>query len=252
MSAAAQRAWREKNRDHVRAESRQRAKRRNHSEYMKAWRKKNRPKLRAKERRARLKRYGLTPDDYNRMVIAQNNCCAVCGRPSASLTLKNDRHQHFALDVDHCHATGKVRGLVCCSSHSEYGAWPNRRAARRHSFRRDGRGRSSRPTTAKNKGWQQLVAEAAGRARDEAGAALLEGPVRLLVAFYLPRPKSLPKKVAHHTKKPDLDKLLRSVKDGLKAVAWHDDSQVVDVKAIKRYADRGTAPHAIVTVQPAE
>jgi crossover junction endodeoxyribonuclease RusA len=104
----------------------------------------------------------------------------------------------------------------------------------------------------KNKGWQQLVAEAAGRARDEAGAALLEGPVRLLVAFYLPRPKSLPRKVAHHTKKPDLDKLLRSVKDGLKAVAWHDDSQVVDVKAIKRYADRGTAPHAIVTVESAE
>jgi hypothetical protein len=121
MSAAAQRAWREKNRDHVRAESRQRAKRRNHSEYMKAWRKKNRPKLRAKERRARLKRYGLTPDDYNRMVIAQNNCCAVCGRPSASLTLKNDRHQHFALDVDHCHATGKVRGRVCCNCNAILG-----------------------------------------------------------------------------------------------------------------------------------
>jgi crossover junction endodeoxyribonuclease RusA len=78
----------------------------------------------------------------------------------------------------------------------------------------------------------------------------LTGPVRLLVAFYLPRPKSLPKKVLHHVKKPDLDKLVRSVKDGLTRVAWKDDSQVVDVKAIKRYAELGTTPHAVITVQP--
>lgn len=102
----------------------------------------------------------------------------------------------------------------------------------------------------RNKGWQQLVAESAGRAKDDAGAALLEGPVRLMVAFYLPRPKSLPKRVLHHTKKPDLDKLVRSVKDGLTRVAWRDDSQVVDVKAIKRYADVGTTPHAVITIQP--
>ncbi len=104
----------------------------------------------------------------------------------------------------------------------------------------------------KNKGWQQLVAEAAGRARDAVGAELLEGPVRLLVSFYLPRPQSLPKKVVHHLKKPDLDKLLRSVKDGLTRVAWKDDSQVVDVKAVKRYADKGTAPHASIIVQAVE
>lgn len=102
----------------------------------------------------------------------------------------------------------------------------------------------------KNKGWQQLVAEAAGRAKDVAGAGLLEGPVRLRVAFYLPRPQSLPKRVVHHTKKPDLDKLVRSVKDGLTRVAWHDDAQVVDVKAIKRYAEAGISPHAVVAVEP--
>ncbi len=103
----------------------------------------------------------------------------------------------------------------------------------------------------KNKGWQQLVAEAAGRAKDQAGAALMAGPVRLTVAFYLPRPKSLAKKVQHHTKKPDLDKLIRSVKDGLTRVVWADDSQVVDVQAVKRYADVGISPHAVVSVDPA-
>ena len=103
----------------------------------------------------------------------------------------------------------------------------------------------------KNKGWQQLVAEAAGRARDAAGGALLEGPVRLRVAFYLPRPTSLPKRVTAHTKKPDLDKLVRSVKDGLTRVAWHDDAQVTQVKAIKAYAPAGTAPHAVIAIEPA-
>lgn len=102
----------------------------------------------------------------------------------------------------------------------------------------------------KNKGWQQLVAEACGRARDEAGASLLDGPVRLRVAFYLPRPKSLPKRVEHHIKKPDLDKLVRSVKDGLTRVAWQDDAQVVRVEATKEYADVGTSPHAVIAVEP--
>lgn len=102
----------------------------------------------------------------------------------------------------------------------------------------------------KGKGWQQLVAEAAGRAKDGTGAALLTGPVRLQVAFYLPRPKSLPKRTAHHVKKPDLDKLLRSVKDGLTKVIWHDDSQVVRAEVSKEYADLGSAPCARITVIP--
>jgi len=103
----------------------------------------------------------------------------------------------------------------------------------------------------KNKGWQQLVAEAAGRARDAAGAALLDGPVRLRVEFHLPRPKSLSKRVLHHTKKPDLDKLVRSVKDGLSRVIWHDDSQVTQITASKTYAAADATPCAVVTVEAA-
>ena len=100
----------------------------------------------------------------------------------------------------------------------------------------------------KNKGWQQLVAEAAGRARDTVGAALLTGPVKLTVTFFLPRPKSLPKRTLHHLKKPDLDKLVRSVKDGLSKVVWEDDSQVVMVVAGKCYAEEATSPRAEITV----
>jgi Holliday junction resolvase RusA-like endonuclease len=99
----------------------------------------------------------------------------------------------------------------------------------------------------KNKGWQQLVAEAASQALHGAGV-LFEGPLLLRVAFYLPRPKSLPKKVTAHIKKPDLDKLVRSCKDALTKVVWHDDAQVIRLDASKTYAAAGESPRAVITV----
>ena len=53
--------------------------------------------------RLRLK-YGLTMEAYNDMLIAQGGGCDICGAPP----LPNKR-----LGVDHDHATGKVRGLLC-------------------------------------------------------------------------------------------------------------------------------------------
>jgi hypothetical protein len=49
--------------------------------------------------------YGITQADYESMLEEQGGCCAICGT-------KNTGHTaHFA--VDHDHATGKVRGLLC-------------------------------------------------------------------------------------------------------------------------------------------
>lgn len=73
-------------------------------------------------------------------------------------------------------------------------------------------------------------------------------PVNLICAFYMPLPKSAPKRVTEavrsgetvwHTKTPDLDNLLKFVKDCLNGVVWADDSQVISVEAYKRY---GTEP----------
>ena len=50
-------------------------------------------------------KYGITPKQYEAMALAQNFQCAVCGGPPS------DRKKHF--DVDHDHATGKVRDLLC-------------------------------------------------------------------------------------------------------------------------------------------
>lgn len=50
--------------------------------------------------------YGLTENDYARMLQEQNGCCAVCGTDKPT-----GRWKAFA--VDHNHTTGKVRALLC-------------------------------------------------------------------------------------------------------------------------------------------
>ena len=45
-----------------------------------------------------------------------------------------------------------------------------------------------------------------------------------------------PKKVLYPATKPDLDKLVRSVGDALKGLAYEEDSRIVDIDARKRFA----------------
>lgn len=74
----------------------------------------------------------------------------------------------------------------------------------------------------------------------------LEGPVRLSATFVFARPKSV--KRAYPSVKPDLDKLLRAICDGITdaQVVWRDDAQVVQAFTDKFY---GAVPgvHVIVT-----
>lgn len=63
-----------------------------------------------RQRATDLKRkYGITTTEYDRMVIAQGNLCAMCNKPE---TYKQ-KGQTTALCVDHCHRTGKIRRLLC-------------------------------------------------------------------------------------------------------------------------------------------
>lgn len=67
-------------------------------------------KTKADRRREKLRSsYGLTQEAYDAMVKKQRNRCAVCRKPE---TRKN-RYGPLPLAVDHCHKTGKVRGLLC-------------------------------------------------------------------------------------------------------------------------------------------
>ena len=62
-------------------------------------------------RSRRLIRYGLTVDEYDDLLTAQNGVCAICGgEPGA-------RRHH----VDHDHVTGKIRGLLCTNCNQGIG-----------------------------------------------------------------------------------------------------------------------------------
>jgi Recombination endonuclease VII len=48
--------------------------------------------------------YGLSPEEFAAMVAAQGNRCAICDR---------DMGAGMSRHIDHCHATGRLRGLLC-------------------------------------------------------------------------------------------------------------------------------------------
>ncbi len=54
--------------------------------------------------------YGLTLDDYQKMLDKQNNRCAICEKEESSISRFGTPKR---LTVDHCHATGRIRGLLC-------------------------------------------------------------------------------------------------------------------------------------------
>lgn len=53
-------------------------------------------------------KYGLTEADYEAMLKKQGGLCAICNADRGG-----NRHGTDYLAVDHCHDTGKVRGLLC-------------------------------------------------------------------------------------------------------------------------------------------
>lgn len=77
----------------------------------KKWRKEN-PDYSLKQR---LRQLGMTLEDYDKLLDAQHSCCAICG-----MTQVEHKKRFF---IDHCHKTGKPRGLLChrCNSMLGYG-----------------------------------------------------------------------------------------------------------------------------------
>lgn len=59
------------------------------------------------------KTYGLTVEQHDEMFERQANKCLGCGRHQKELKRR--------LDVDHCHKTGKIRGLLCMNCNRTLG-----------------------------------------------------------------------------------------------------------------------------------
>lgn len=65
------------------------------------------------------KTYGIEPEQYDQMLIAQNGLCAICGR--VEKVLHSSTQKLKALAIDHCHNSGVVRGLLCCNCNRAIG-----------------------------------------------------------------------------------------------------------------------------------
>jgi hypothetical protein len=94
------RRWREENIDRFRENQRRR---------------RSDPAVKAKERNDHLRRkFGLSQDDYERMLARQDSGCAICKRPPSPTA---------SLHVDHDHETGRVRALLCVSCNNALGSF---------------------------------------------------------------------------------------------------------------------------------
>lgn len=78
-------------------------------EYQKKWREKN--PLNVKHSILKHK-FGIYIDDYYHMLREQNETCAICKQPE---TVRNNWSPTGvrSLSIDHCHTSGKIRGLLC-------------------------------------------------------------------------------------------------------------------------------------------
>lgn len=73
-----------------------------HNAYVRAWGARNKDRIKNRDLKCK---YGISLDDYNRMLEEQGNRCGIC--------LKGKENFQARLYVDHCHKTGTVRKLLC-------------------------------------------------------------------------------------------------------------------------------------------
>ena len=64
----------------------------------------------------RVGKFGITVDTYHSMIESQNNCCAICNKHKDDFTGRGN-----SFHIDHCHESGKVRGLLCSNCNTGLG-----------------------------------------------------------------------------------------------------------------------------------
>ena len=96
--------------------------------------------------------------------------------------------------------------------------------------------------TSSNKNLKQWELRVAHEAQANVPSGFCDGEscYHVIAYFHFAEPKSHSKKFAFmHTTRPDIDKCLRAVLDGLTGICFEDDSQVFWVTADKNYGDPG-------------
>lgn len=71
------------------------------------WRKNNREKIKDKDIWYKRKyEFNITKEEYYKILLKQNNSCAICKKT-------HDSDSHKRMHIDHNHVSKKIRGLLC-------------------------------------------------------------------------------------------------------------------------------------------
>jgi len=85
------------------------------NERLRRWRTQNPLAAKKHDKKVRLKRkYGITEDEIEAFRNEQNGACAICHRITKRLF------------IDHCHKSGKIRGLLCPTCNTFLGWYENK------------------------------------------------------------------------------------------------------------------------------
>jgi Holliday junction resolvase RusA-like endonuclease len=107
-------------------------------------------------------------------------------------------------------------------------------------------GRIVQVNGSKHKVWRKAIVQEAINTLPS-GWVPIDEPCELIVAFYLPKPKTVTRSLPSVS--PDLDKLVRAVGDSLTdSGVVADDSRIVRISARKLYAE-GIQPGATIQVK---
>jgi len=109
--------------------------------------------------------------------------------------------------------------------------------------------------------WRKAVMLMAKAEMNRRGLVPFDGPVRLEITFYFPRPKyhfGTGKNAAalkdnapcYAIKEPDLDKLVRNTQDGLSKIVFDDDKLVCELEVGKNYETDSAWHGAEIRVTP--
>jgi hypothetical protein len=100
----------DKNKERMIARTRAYEKSLGQDEYRKRWAERN--------KNARFKRYGITESEYYQVLRAQSQKCGMCYKLL-------DKTKPRSIHIDHSHATGKVRGILCDGCNLFLGRYEN-------------------------------------------------------------------------------------------------------------------------------
>ncbi len=59
------------------------------------------------------KRFGISIEIYRSIFKEQRERCGICRTPILLIAIKGDAGMKGRAHVDHCHKTGRIRGLLC-------------------------------------------------------------------------------------------------------------------------------------------